>query len=75
MIDGVKRNRATFAGNPNIATHIATEFMPGAGVTSDADLRKFVLNNVFGHHACCTNAMGGDNGAFAFICLNSVDAE
>ena len=69
MVDGVKRVRETFSGNPSIAQHINSEYLPGESILSNGDLEQFVYENVFGHHACCTNAMGGDNGTTVFSSL------
>jgi choline dehydrogenase len=37
-----------------------TEEQPGANVTSDADLGQYVKDTAWGHHACCTAAIGAD---------------
>ena len=37
---------------------IAEEVMPGASVTSDADLATFVKDRAWGHHASCTCPIG-----------------
>lgn len=37
---------------------IAEEELPGEAVHSDEDLRKYVRNNAWGHHASCSCAIG-----------------
>jgi choline dehydrogenase len=37
---------------------IAEEEMPGAALESDEDLRKYVRDNAWGHHASCSCAIG-----------------
>jgi choline dehydrogenase len=37
---------------------IAEEELPGSQVQSDAELRDYVRNNAWGHHASCTCAIG-----------------
>jgi choline dehydrogenase len=37
-----------------------TEAQPGSNVTSDADLGQYVKDTAWGHHACCTAAIGAD---------------
>jgi choline dehydrogenase-like flavoprotein len=37
---------------------IAAEEVPGPGITSDSDLRDFVRDHAWGHHACGTCAIG-----------------
>jgi choline dehydrogenase len=44
-----------------------TEHWPGPNVTSDEDLDTFTRNEAWGHHACCTNAIGADEDAMAVL--------
>jgi choline dehydrogenase len=37
---------------------IKKEVVPGPAVASDADVRRFVEDNAWGHHASCTNRIG-----------------
>jgi choline dehydrogenase-like flavoprotein len=37
---------------------ISAEEVPGPDITSDSDLREFVRNHAWGHHACGTCAIG-----------------
>jgi choline dehydrogenase len=37
------------------------EQSPGPNVTSDADLQQFIKDHAWGHHASCTNKIGGDS--------------
>ena len=37
---------------------LAEEEVPGASVQSDAELKEFVRNNAWGHHASCTCPIG-----------------
>ncbi len=37
---------------------IAQEVLPGKSIQSDEDLRQYVRNNAWGHHASCTCAIG-----------------
>jgi choline dehydrogenase len=39
-------------------TAIKQETLPGAAVASDDQVRRFIKDNAWGHHASCTNAMG-----------------
>ncbi|KAJ6536241.1 glucose-methanol-choline oxidoreductase, partial [Mycena capillaripes] len=43
---------------PEVQQHLEKEVVPGANVTSDHDLDNYILENVFAHHACCTNPIG-----------------
>ncbi|KAG6854497.1 hypothetical protein C0991_006099 [Blastosporella zonata] len=58
--DGIKRARAIVESRP-VGLFVAEELAPGPNVTTDDELDNHILNHVFGHHACCTNAMGPDD--------------
>ncbi len=42
-----------------------TETWPGSKVSSDAQLDSWVRKEAWGHHACCTNAIGADGDPMA----------
>ncbi|KAJ7679236.1 putative choline dehydrogenase [Mycena polygramma] len=44
--------------HPNITMHVEAQAFPEPTV----DIDDHILQNVFGHHACCTNPIGADNG-------------
>ena len=45
----------------------ATEVLPGSSLTTDEELRQWVRDNAWGHHACGTCAMGPDVSANAVL--------
>ncbi|KAG6815548.1 hypothetical protein H0H87_000631 [Tephrocybe sp. NHM501043] len=55
--NGVKRAREIVQASA-IGPHIKNEVFPGANVTTDDQINDFIFSRVFGHHGCCTNAMG-----------------
>jgi choline dehydrogenase-like flavoprotein len=56
VVDGIRLVRRMSAGmKPRL---IAEEEMPGEHVTSVADLKQFVRDHAWGHHASCTCAIG-----------------
>jgi choline dehydrogenase-like flavoprotein len=56
VVEGVRLVRRMTAGmKPQI---VAKEEMPGDHVTSDSDLKQFVRDHAWGHHASCTCAIG-----------------
>lgn len=62
VVNGVKFVR-TMTKELKAKGLIAEEELPGEGVQSDADLREYVRNNAWGHHASCTCPIGPpDNG-------------
>ncbi|KAJ7144557.1 glucose-methanol-choline oxidoreductase, partial [Mycena epipterygia] len=44
--------------NGGINVHVDERIFPTEDVTTDAQIEEHILENVFGHHACCTNKMG-----------------
>lgn len=54
VLEGVKFVRKVSKYN----TSVQQEIVPGAGVDSDDQVRQFVKDNAWGHHASCTNPMG-----------------
>jgi choline dehydrogenase len=66
VVDGIKfvramneRLAATGVGN--------TEELPGPAYDDDAKLREFVRDEAWGHHASCTNKIGGDGDPMAVL--------
>jgi choline dehydrogenase len=56
VVEGIKLVRRMSAGmRPRF---IVEEEFPGDRVTSDADLKRFVRDHAWGHHASCTCAIG-----------------
>ncbi|KAF8182979.1 GMC oxidoreductase-domain-containing protein [Mycena galopus ATCC 62051] len=58
--EGVKYWREVMK-TPEVKQYVEKEVNPGANVTTDEDLDNYVLENIFSHHACCTNAIGPDD--------------
>jgi choline dehydrogenase-like flavoprotein len=57
VVDGIKFVR-TMTAHLRKKNVIAEEELPGDSVQSDDDLRSFVRNNAWGHHASCTCPIG-----------------
>ncbi|KAJ7859302.1 hypothetical protein B0H14DRAFT_3630110 [Mycena olivaceomarginata] len=49
------------AASLNITMHVEKRVFPEPQVQSDEQIEDHILQNVFGHHACCTNPMGADD--------------
>ncbi|KXN65641.1 alcohol oxidase [Conidiobolus coronatus NRRL 28638] len=58
LIHGIKEARKKFS---RTGWHNMVEVDPGKHVQSDEQLEKYIRENTFGHHACCTNKIGRDN--------------
>jgi choline dehydrogenase-like flavoprotein len=57
VVDGIKFVRAISA-DLRKEKLIAKEELPGDEVQSDEDLKEFVRNNAWGHHASCSCPIG-----------------
>ena len=44
-----------------------TELNPGPDVQSDEDIGQYVKDRAWGHHACCTNKIGGQDDEMAVL--------
>jgi choline dehydrogenase-like flavoprotein len=55
VVTGIRLVRRLTVGMSEL---IDKEELPGAGLTSDADLREFVCDHAWGHHASCTCPIG-----------------
>jgi choline dehydrogenase len=62
LVDGIEHIR-TFVENSPIAAFILEEALP----SSDANLTEYIHDRVFGHHACCTNPIGTDDGTLSIL--------
>jgi choline dehydrogenase len=56
VVEGIKLVRRLSAGMKS--SLVAAEELPGDAVVSDDDLRRFVRDHAWGHHASCTCAIG-----------------
>jgi choline dehydrogenase len=54
LVEGFKFARNVSKRN----SFVKSESMPGSSVSSDADIRQYIQNNAWGHHASCSNPMG-----------------
>ena len=57
VVSGVHFARAMNSQLAQLGT-ISDEQVPGPGVQSDTQLREFIRNEAWGHHASCTNKIG-----------------
>ncbi|KAJ7581776.1 hypothetical protein C8J56DRAFT_1101248 [Mycena floridula] len=63
---GLKRMRALMA-TPEIAKYVAKELFPGPDVVTDEQIDDYVYKFAYGHHGCCTNAMGPANDTMSVL--------
>ncbi|KAL0577204.1 hypothetical protein V5O48_004802 [Marasmius crinis-equi] len=60
--EAIKHTRKIMSA-PEIAAIIDEEVFPGTQAQTDEEIEKHVYENIFGHHACCTNPIGTDHDA------------
>jgi choline dehydrogenase len=65
LLDGVKMARKLSALGADGSAE--GEISPGRDCKSDDDLRQFIKNEAWGHHASCTNKMGPANDPMAVV--------
>ncbi|KAL0580776.1 hypothetical protein V5O48_001241 [Marasmius crinis-equi] len=58
--ESIKRARKIMTV-PEILPFIHEEVFPGAKAQTDEEIETHVYENTFGHHACCTNAIGSED--------------
>ncbi|CAF1467938.1 unnamed protein product, partial [Didymodactylos carnosus] len=51
----------------NFSNYVLDEELPGSNITTDEDLKSYIRQNVWGHHACCTAKMGKKNDKMAVL--------
>jgi len=64
LVEGLNISRAAlqhFHDYDIIPSSSFTEVKPGSSVQSEADLEQYVKDNAWGHHACCSAAIGADD--------------
>ncbi|KAJ7576067.1 hypothetical protein C8J56DRAFT_1062499 [Mycena floridula] len=62
----IQRARAIMA-QPEIAENVVAELFPGPDVVTDDQMDEYIYERAFGHHACCTNAIGPANDTLAVL--------
>ncbi|WP_347986647.1 GMC family oxidoreductase [Methylomonas sp. AM2-LC] len=65
VLEGIKFVRKIT--RPLIEQGILTEELPGPALQSDTELRDFIRNNAWGHHASCTCPIGSDSDPLAVL--------
>jgi choline dehydrogenase len=66
VVDGVSFVR-DMNGRLRAAGLIKEELTPGPAVGSPGEVRDFIKNEAWGHHASCTNKIGADGDAMAVL--------
>ncbi|KAF9460957.1 glucose-methanol-choline oxidoreductase, partial [Collybia nuda] len=64
--DAIRRARA-IVQDSLISLYVEEEIFPGSQAQSDDDVESHIYQNIFGHHACCTNPIGPDDDANAVL--------
>jgi choline dehydrogenase len=64
VVEGVLTARRIMG---RLGSAAAREVAPGPAIRTRADLRRYVRDNAWGHHACCTNKMGPASDPLAVV--------
>ncbi|KIY69010.1 GMC oxidoreductase [Cylindrobasidium torrendii FP15055 ss-10] len=64
--EAIKHSREVLKQEP-FASHVASEIFPGEGNGTDEEIEDHIYKHIFGHHVCCTNAMGPDSDKLAVL--------
>ncbi len=67
VVSGVKTVRRILARNKDLVEY---EMLPGRDVETDEEIRQFVRDNAWGHHASCSCKMGPVSDAMAVVDSN-----
>lgn len=73
LVEAIKQSRSALAhyyDYPIIPGTTFTEERPGPDVQSDDDLRQYIKDVAWGHHASCTNPIGADDDPMAVLNTN-----
>ncbi|KAJ6479000.1 hypothetical protein C8R45DRAFT_1006433 [Mycena sanguinolenta] len=63
---GIQLARSVVA-SPGIAQHVEAQAFPAPDNGTDTEIDDHILQHVFGHHLCCTTAMGPDHDPMAVL--------
>ncbi|KAI1329470.1 GMC oxidoreductase [Xylariaceae sp. FL0255] len=66
MIEGMKMAFSFFDNVPDVQG-TPTRYWPPANVTTDEDLKEWIKQEAWGHHASCSNKIGADNDTMAVL--------
>lgn len=64
VVEGVKFVREMNASIPGV---ISDELVPGPSIEADEEIREFVRNEAWGHHASCSNKIGRNDDPMAVL--------
>ncbi|KIK68546.1 hypothetical protein GYMLUDRAFT_35990 [Collybiopsis luxurians FD-317 M1] len=64
--EAIKRSRAVME-SLTIIPFVDQEIFPGPQAQTDDEIDAHIYENIFGHHACCTNPIGADNDTSAVL--------
>jgi choline dehydrogenase len=63
---GIKKLRE-YLSHPAASQHVLREALPGPGVQTDDQLREYIMNEAWGHHASCTAKIGASHDKMAVL--------
>ena len=66
-VEGIEWSRQVYGNLSSTYQGHFTEEIPGSNITSTEDLKEFIRNQAWGHHAACTAKIGADSDPMAVV--------
>ncbi|CAK4032226.1 Oxygen-dependent choline dehydrogenase [Lecanosticta acicola] len=70
LYEGLLWGRSAFDKLISLDGTTWTELSPGGNITTEAQLKQYIKDEAWGHHACCTAAIGADDDPSAVLDTN-----
>ncbi|KAI8623015.1 choline dehydrogenase [Xylariaceae sp. FL1651] len=66
LLEGIRMAQKFYSSTPNV-DGLPVQWWPPTNVTSDDDLKEWITEEAWGHHASCSNPIGADNDPMAVL--------
>ncbi|TGJ79813.1 hypothetical protein E0Z10_g8963 [Xylaria hypoxylon] len=66
LVEGIRMAQNFYANTPDV-DGLPVQWWPPANQSSDADLKEWITEEAWGHHASCSNPIGADNDPMAVL--------
>jgi len=66
VLEGIKEVRG-YLKDPQALQHISHEVLPGGDIQTDEEIKQFIKDEAWGHHASCSAKIGSDDDPMAVL--------